>query len=63
MAIENSHLLMLSCNKNLNDYLIQLACQISQNDYYHLRSSPITVNNHIEPALFYRDHFCITENI
>ena len=56
-------MLLLSQNEATTKYLIELACQVGQNDCFDLSGEVIVVEKHIEPALFYKDNVCLSENI
>ena len=63
IAVEGSHLLLLAHNQTTATYLIKLACQVSQNYCYSLNQEPISVEKHIEPALFFKENVCFNETI
>lgn len=43
--------------------MIELACQVGQKDSFLLNGECLSVEKHIEPALYYKDGICLAENI
>ena len=60
MANEGTHLILLTPNIQTAIYLIKMASQIGQNDWYKLGNEGISVQKHIEPALYYKDQICLS---